>query len=138
MIPKRTTANTKLWEMQYKIIHKIYATDSYVSNFDKTVNKECQHCAKKNNILHWFYECKLLETFLKNWKQWFKKLVPTSSLIDYNTVVFGSPNQHSFILNYCLLHTKWYIHKVHQQKTNNVLYFSLDIFSTKIKTWCKS
>ena len=46
-LPFITTVDSKLREMQYKIIHRTYASDSYVSNFDKSVNKTCAQCNEK-------------------------------------------------------------------------------------------
>ena len=49
--------------MQLKIAHKIYATDSFVSNFDDSVTKECKTCNVKNNIIHLFLKVDKREIF---------------------------------------------------------------------------
>jgi len=54
---KLITMNTKLIEFQFKIIHRIYASDSYISNFDNTVSKTCNQCQADKNIPHLFVEC---------------------------------------------------------------------------------
>ena len=39
ILTKSLTLNTKLIEFQFKIIHRVFATDSYVSNFDMSVSR---------------------------------------------------------------------------------------------------
>ena len=60
---KTITMNTKLIEFQFKIIHCVYASDSYVSNFDNTVNKTCRQCHVNNNIPHLFVDCIKVKQF---------------------------------------------------------------------------
>ena len=50
-LSRSLTNNTKLIEFQFKIIHRVYASDSYVSNFDNTVNRVCILCHVDNNNL---------------------------------------------------------------------------------------
>ena len=46
----KETRDPKLWELQYKIVHRIYATDSLVSNFDQSVKSLCQYCNVKMTL----------------------------------------------------------------------------------------
>ena len=39
LLLKQRTTNTKVLEMQLKIEHKIYATQSFVINFDDTITR---------------------------------------------------------------------------------------------------
>ena len=57
-------------EFQFKIIHRVYASDSYVSNFDNSVNKNCQDCAVVNNIPHQFVDCIKVKMFWEHLKHW--------------------------------------------------------------------
>ena len=59
--PRSLTLDSKLIEMQLKIIHRVY-----VRNFAKDVTKLCQYCNIQNNIFHWFSECQKKETFWKH------------------------------------------------------------------------
>ena len=120
--------------MQFKIIHKIYASDSFVSIFDNTVNKNCSQCDIKNNIIHMFVECSLLKDFLALLEKWLKCNFQKECKLDFKTILFGDLNKDSFILNYCLLIAKWYIHQTRQmQKENQKLYFSFTSYLEKLK-----
>ena len=70
VLPRKTTVNNFLRELQLKINHHTYATDSYVSRFNKSVNKHCKFCSEENNIVHWFLSCKKLSDFWKLFKRW--------------------------------------------------------------------
>ena len=59
-LPKQLTKNTKLIEFQCKIVHKVYASNSYVSRFDLTVAENCETCTVKHNTNHFFVICRNL------------------------------------------------------------------------------
>jgi len=133
-LPRSLTLDSKLIEMQLKIIHRIYATDSYVSNFAKDVSKLCQYCNIQNNIFHWFSECQKLETFWKHFDNWINSELGLSIKPDVKCIVFGYVEKECFELNFSLLHAKMYIHKtwLQYQKTSNH-YFSFISFLIKLK-----
>ena len=115
---KTITSNTKLIEFQFKIIHRVYASDSYVSNFDNTVSKTCNLCHVHNNIPHLFVDCikvKLFWTLFMTWLHGIDNSLPVLSTID---VIFGIPKCSCFVANYCLIHAKWYIHVQKREKQN--------------------
>ena len=128
------TKHVKMREFQLKIIHKIYATDSYVNNFDKTVKKLCCHCNTKNNIIHWFAECSKLKQFWKLFSNWITGNFGLNFKFDKNVILFGYIDQPAFELNYCILFAKWYIHKARKlsAKTDH-LYFSFTSFLDSLK-----
>ena len=122
---------SKLHELQLKISHGIYATDSYVSNFDTTVEKICQLCNVKNNMIHWFGECCLLKNFLLLFEKWLIKNINSNFKLIPITLVFGylEKQNDAFIINYCLLHAKQFIHKTRLRCTDiTKLYFSFSCF----------
>ena len=133
-LSRKLTPCARIQEMQFKIIHKIYASDSFVSIFDNTVNKNCSQCDIKNNIIHMFVECSLLKDFLALLEKWLKCNFQKECKLDFKTILFGDLNKDSFILNYCLLIAKWYIHQTRQmQKENQKLYFSFTSYLEKLK-----
>ena len=134
LLPKQLTTNTKVLEMQLKIAHKIYATDSFVSNFDDTVTKECKTCNVKNNIIHWFFECSLLKHFLRLFQNWLNLNVNIDMKLECLTMLFGYSNDKMFLANYCILQAKWYIHKTRQKyKEPAQLYFFFICFLQQMK-----
>ena len=64
-LPKETLCDTKTIEVQFKILHRCYATDSIIYKWDNTKSEYCQICKQKANIIHNFFMCTpidLLET----------------------------------------------------------------------------
>ena len=59
-LTKKLTMCSRIQEMQFKIIHKIYASDGFISNFDNTIKKNFSECYTKNNVIHMFVECGML------------------------------------------------------------------------------
>lgn len=109
-LTKSITLNTKLIEFQYKIIHRVYASDSYVSNFDNSVSKICRLCLCDNNIPHLFVDCIRVRQFWIDLKEWLATIVTVN--VDFSTaeIIFGILKGASYKVNFCLLHAKWYIH----------------------------
>ena len=134
LLPKTLTYSTKLQELQLKITHRIYATDSYVNNFDKTVDISCKVCNVKNNIMHWFAECTMLKLFWKLFEKWLQKNIFPQFQLDPVIVIFGFLNKNVFIVNYCLLQAKQYIHYRRTRCSDNTkLYFSFTCFLQLLK-----
>ena len=121
-MPFTLSKNTKLQEFQYKIIHRVYASDSYVANFDKNVSKMCKQCNIKNDIIHTFVTCSNVEIFWTEFETWYQTVDMTNmfDIRDACNVIFGILAKHSFTLNFCILHAKWFIHcqKIRKQSVH--------------------
>jgi hypothetical protein len=110
-LPISITADTKLREFQFKIIHRAYATDSVVSNFDASVEKNCKICHKKNNIIHLFVECSKVDNLWKEFIAWYNRIESQSIKLTAKDIIFGCLRTNMPIyLNFCILHLKWFIH----------------------------
>merc|ERR1712105_559852 len=62
-LPKEVVRDTKIHEMQYKILHRVYATDSTIAHWDHTKNATCNVCNGKANICHNFVKCTIIDNF---------------------------------------------------------------------------
>ena len=113
VLPFSLTLDQKLREFQTKIIHRTYASNSYVSRFDSSVKETCESCLEKYDICHFFFTCLKAKTFWTNFERWFCCNFSDVSLRLEN-VIFGFIEPKLFILNFCILHCKWYLHKEHQ------------------------
>jgi len=120
-LSKSLTNNTKLIEFQFKIIHRVYASNSYVSNFDNTVSKTCILCNVDNNIPHLFVDCIKVKLFWENLKAWLNivegKTIPVKTV----DIIFGIITGSSKGINFCILQAKWYIH-LNKQKDDQVIF----------------
>ena len=52
LLPKFTTFNTKITMIQYKILHRIYASESKVSKSVTEIGGNCEYCNIEENILY--------------------------------------------------------------------------------------
>jgi hypothetical protein len=120
LIAKKVTQNTKLIEFHYKIVSRAYASDSFVSNFDKTVSKKCKICNVKNNIQHVFGECNKLYNFWHSFQAWIGGIRGINFIVQTVRVLFGNYENGNFIENFCILHAKWWIHKT---RNNDYIHF---------------
>ncbi len=62
-LPKTIITDTKVLEIQIKILHRCYVTNSIISKWDDTKTPECVICKKKANILHNFVSCTVIYKF---------------------------------------------------------------------------
>ena len=109
-LTKSITGDTKLIEFQFKIIHRAYASDSYVANFDNTVSKMCTQCLLDNNIPHLFVDCIKVQKFWTDLQNWLNSIGNMALALTTRDIIFGIVNSASFMINFCILHAKWYIH----------------------------
>jgi hypothetical protein len=116
MVARKVTSNTKLIEFQFKIIHRAYASNSYVSNFDDTVNQMCILCNTKCNTQHTFSECIKVTAFWNNFTDWINEIPSIFFEPTTKNILFGNLETNSFSENFCLLHAKWYIHSKREEE----------------------
>ena len=111
MLPFITIFDTKIQEMQYKIIHRAYASDSYVSFFDKTVNKNCTQCNIKSSIIHQFVECRNVHVLWTKFQNWYNSIFHSGLSLTVNDKLFGILDPKApLALNFCIIHIKWFLH----------------------------
>ena len=113
------TKCSKLQEFQLKILHKVYATPSYVSNFDKNVNGVCMICNAHNNIIHWFYECATVTTFWQKFEKWVKNEIDINFRLKRNDIIFTGVAKLNPAIKFSILHAKWHIHRIKFIKYND-------------------
>ena len=112
-LPKLTTLETKVLNVQYKILHRCYATDSKIAKWNKNKNPICPKCKLKANIVHNFFFCNEIKTFWCRFEQWYFENFNTENIhLSLEDVIFGKYNGcDNECLNHALLYAKFYIHK---------------------------
>ena len=114
-IPYDVTYDTKIQSFQYKILLRIFPCNWYVSKFDQNVDRICIFCQEAtDDICHYFFDCQFCRHFweyLQNWLRLKLAINDTSSLINRKNVVLGlvSESNDRLIINFILLHAKWFI-----------------------------
>ena len=119
------TKDVKVREFQLKLIHRFYASNSYVSHFDNAVSSLCSICNVKCDICHMFYSCSYVKPFWLDFMNWFIRNFYII-VIRMEDVIFGKIQPKSFILNYCILYGKWFLHKQYKNCENNPIKPSLN------------
>ena len=109
-LAKNITIDTRLIEFQYKIIHRTYASNSLVSNFDTTVSKTCPQCNVEDNLIHTFVDCSRVKQFWIHFKDFIIKTLAKPFTLKTSEVIFGKFGISHRSSNFCLLHAKWFIH----------------------------
>ena len=102
----------------------MYASDSYVSNFDNTVNKVCILCNIDNNIPHLFVDCVKVKIFWEKLKT--RLSIVEGRAIPLKTIdIFGMVNSSRKSIIICILQAKWYIHfnKQENHALNLLMFF---------------
>jgi hypothetical protein len=117
-LPHLLTKDVKLKEFQTKIIHRVYASNSYVSNFDNTVNEKCTQCNIKSDICHMFYLCENVRPFWHSVEKWYTAQIDKVDL-SLKDVILGKVALQSHLINYCILHAKWFLHKQYKNTGRN-------------------
>ena len=112
LLPKFTTYNIKITMLQYKILHRIYASKSKVSKFVTEINGNCEYCNFEKNIVHTFYECKEIKTFWQIFKTWINHITNINLEFKIEDIIFGIHRTIPFntVINFCVLIGKFFIH----------------------------
>ena len=97
-LPYKIAKSVKIREFQLKIIHRVYASKSYVSRFDKSVKNNCITCSTKCDIIHMFYNCDNVKTFWNSFELWFASHC-TDIVVTLDIVIFGQTSPSSFLIN---------------------------------------
>ena len=108
--------------INYKIMHKNYASDHIVSYSDPDLKSTCSTCNTKMDIVHIFSRCKEVELFWKLFETWVQKILIKIKDISINErmKLLGTLKRDNingyFALNLSLLHSRIFIHKCQVEK----------------------
>ena len=100
------TKDTKLQWLQYRINHKILATNSLLSKMKVINNDLCTFCAKeKETIEHVLYDCKNVTLFFNNVQSWFMDNFSLRIVVDKKTFLLGCSDIEMInLINYHIKH----------------------------------
>ena len=72
MLPWKLTKDHKLIEFQYILLHKVFASQSYVSRFDRNVPELCTKSRVRANTNHMFFKCDDVKRFWNDFVHFFR------------------------------------------------------------------
>ena len=120
---------TKVIELQSKIIHQVYASNSYVSNYDPSVMKLCRLCQVYDKIPHTFVYCIKVNVFWRDIQIWLGDVTGNQNLqISTSDIIFGILNRSCFNVNFCIIYANWFIHRHKSEE-----HISVDDFKSYLK-----
>ena len=113
-IPAKSCSNTKLHWFQYRILHRILATNDLLLKCGIKQDNLCTFCQRvPEKIEHLFWYCNIVMEFWENIENWIYEKNQYLANIDKKRAIFGICNQNEFNkpINYILILTRFYIYK---------------------------
>ena len=103
----KTTKDTKLRTLQYKILHRRYATNEFLFKINIKDEDLCSFCKSETETLeHLFYSCNTIRTFQQDLINEFDQIITENSLEFF---LMCSTAQ-STASNFLIILQKYYIH----------------------------
>ena len=116
----RATQEVKLRWFQYRLIHRILTTNTYLYKLKYTENDLCTFCQiESESIIHLLWECKFAQIFWKDFASWIKNCLHVCNMnLSLELILFGvKENFVTYNFFYLiLLFAKFYIYKCKYQK----------------------
>merc|ERR1712131_17668 len=129
--------SNKVKEMQHKILHYIYPTNTYLSRFVE-IDPKCEFCnIEEETIQPLFFECQYTAGFWRKIEDYFKLKTKMSLHLGAKDILFYFENESSnirFIVNLIILIAKFHIHKAKFSKSLP----SFVKFQIEFKKYCET
>ena len=113
-LPYFTASETCLQSIQYQIINRFFPCNSVVHQWYAEVDPLCASCYIEDTIEHYFFNCNKASVFWSNFKVWWRDTTQCLIKLGALDIVFGVMNENNndllWILNFCILFSKYYIH----------------------------
>ena len=112
-VPKICCQNTKLHWFQYRILHRILATNDLLMKMNIKQNNLCHFCNDEiEKLAHLFWHCNVVNRFWENIEQWIYNKSNYLINIDKLRAIFGIPHTSKINIpvNYLLIVTRHYIY----------------------------
>lgn len=142
--PYQATRQTKLQTFHYKIIHRIFPSNSYLARVRIRDSDWCDYCDETDSISHHLFSCAKVRPFWASLSKWFRQAVDLYlDQISTKEYIFGLPKgaRHRKVINAILLEVKFYIHRQKRYHDGNLdLLHWLAEFKQKLQVekWIRS
>ena len=109
-IPYSCTVDTKLRWFQFRLIHRILGTNSFLFKINKTDTNLCTFCKKEEEtIFHLFCSCTHTISFWSSVFSWIKEQTNFSLAMDNEVFLFGN-TKNSNVVNLILLICRFHVY----------------------------
>lgn len=104
-------SSIKIRDFQFKILHRILPTKSYLKIIRREDNDVCNFCNKeRETIFHLLFECQVVQSFWKSFKNWLLNNLDLEFELNEMDIILGLP-QPTNIVSHLLLQAKYFIFK---------------------------
>lgn len=113
-IPFNCTVQTKLQSFQYKIFHRILATNKFLMKIGTLDSDKCTFCREEpESIVHLFWHCNTVQYLWDTLSSWVAEKTGIIIFLSQSTVVLGyrEKNCMNNSINFIILVFKYYIYK---------------------------
>jgi len=130
LLPRKCTIDSKLKELQYKIIYKYLPTNKKLFQYNLKESNTCDLCHfLPESVKHLFWECNYSKTVWIQFYDWWNSINKSyTPQFDERVILFGTRKENQgtegiLLFNHLLLLIKKYIlnHKMHQINFHGVL-----------------
>lgn len=131
------TRDTNVQSLQYRILHRIYPCNYWLSKWNENIQSKCDYCNEIDYLEHYFFSCESLDMFWKSLRRWWLiSLQCTFDLTEQN-IIFGVLNAYDddiiHMINYCILYAKFYITRCRRNNQEICLYDFLRYIKNKLE-----
>jgi hypothetical protein len=107
---------------QYRIIHRIIGTNSFLCKIGIIDSPLCTFCKESSEtILHLFVGCRVVGQLVQDVALWLEALFDEPILLTDSDIILGRSKYSDRLLNYLLILLKYYIYKQRARNTLPVL-----------------
>ena len=106
-LPFTSIRNPKVQYLQFRFIHRILATNTYLYKLNLSDTKICSFCNENDETLvHLFWSCSRIQSF---WSELFHKCLKKTLDFSMLTICFGFLDIPTHPINFLILHAKNFI-----------------------------
>ena len=93
LLAHKTTKETRLRELQWKLLHNIYPTNILLHKMKKVENNKCSVCKDQIDFIeHFFYYCSPVTKFWREIERYAKAKLQVTINLKVNDIMFGVTN----------------------------------------------
>ena len=119
---KSCTKDTKLIAFNFKLIHRIIATNDFLKRINISEDNKCTFCKSENeSIEHLFYDCNITSQFWYRFIDHFAPFYPNIAHLSKKEIFLGS-EQLDCLCNFLLILAKYYIYTCRFNMKNPSMY----------------
>ena len=119
--PFKITKNSKFQWLQYRLINRILATNTFLYKIKKTNTNTCTFCRLEETLEHVFWECANIQSFLDTFETYVQENTNLQLPITKRNFLLGDLDLNKIVHNAIFLWLKYYIYTMRcAEKTLNI------------------